>query len=114
MSIKLLLEGLNSLDAEELKEAVGVQAVEFVAPEVPEGTIAEPTAITALITLTPIVAATVSAYLAKPRHKKFRRSKFRTIHPDGRIVEREWETRETTEEAIKSQLLSQLTKWLKG
>jgi|SRR5689334_12862301 len=114
MATRLALDGLNALDAEELKEALGNESVQLTQPEAPEGNLAEPTTISALITLSPLVAGLVAAWISKPRRRKIARRKTRIIRADGTIEEKEWEINDLKEDAIKSQVFAQLTKWLRA
>jgi hypothetical protein len=65
MSEKLYVEGLNPLDAEELKEALGDKGMELRQPEVPEGTLAEPATITVILTLGSFAAVDFALWLSK-------------------------------------------------
>jgi hypothetical protein len=60
------LSGLSALDQEELKDLVG-NAAEFKEPVVPEGTLAEPATITAIVRLGSLVIASIAAYGIRKR-----------------------------------------------
>jgi hypothetical protein len=107
---KLIIGGLSSLDEEELREALG-EEVEFDEPAVPEGTLAEPATITAIITLGSLAIAALATYLSKGRRSYLHKETFRIQHPDGRIEERTLEVRAASEEEAKAQIMAQISKW---
>jgi hypothetical protein len=113
MSETLYLEGLNPLDAEELKEALGDNGMELRQPEVPEGMLAEPGTITVILTLGSFAAVDFALWLSKGRRRRLLKRSVRVIHPDGRIEEDSWEVKVGTDEAIKAAVIAQFGKWLK-
>ena len=65
----LELTGLSDLDTEELLVAMG-DHVDLRRPEVPEGTLAEPATVVAIITIgSPIVLNALAIWLATPRRR---------------------------------------------
>jgi hypothetical protein len=79
---KLIISGLSGLDEEEMKEALG-DAVEFDEPDVPEGSLAEPATISAIVTLSAMVISALAVYLNKPRRKYLLQKAVKIVHPDG-------------------------------
>jgi len=114
MSAKLYIAGLSSLDKEELEEVIGKSALETYEPEVPEGTLAEPVTITAILTLGSFATVAFATWASKGRRRKLLKRTVKIVHPDGTIEERNWEVDEASEDAIKSGVIAQLGKWLKG
>ena len=110
--LKIQFEGLNALDAEELKAVMGSSGLELDEPAVPEGTLAEPATITAILALGPTAIATLALWLSKGRRGHVLRHKAKIIHPDGRVEEQSWEIKDTSEAAVKSQVISKLGKWI--
>lgn len=110
-SPKLIISGLNSLDEEELREALS-ENVEFEEPEVPEGTLAEPATIVAIVTLGSLTIAALAAYLSKARRRTILTHTFRIIHPDGRVEEHTITIDATSEEEVKAQIFAELSKWI--
>ena len=106
----MVIAGLSSLDEEELRDAIG--DVEFDEPVVPEGTLAEPATITAIVTLGSLAIAALAAYLSKRRRRYLLKQAFRVVHPDGRIEERTLEVRASSEDEAKAEILAQLNKWI--
>jgi hypothetical protein len=113
MSEKLYIAGLSSLDKEELEEAIGKTALETYQPEVPEGSLAEPATITAILTLGSFATVAFATWASKGRRRKLLKGSVKIVHPDGRVEERSWEVDEGSEDAIKSGVIAQLGKWLK-
>ena len=107
---KLIIPGLSSLDEEELRELLGDQ-VTFQEPEVPEGSLAEPTTIIAVIVLGSIALNGLAAYLSKGRRRYVQRQTFRVVHPDGRVEERKLEIEASSEDEVKAEILAELSKW---
>lgn len=106
---KLIISGLSSLDEEEMKEALG-DAVEFNEPEVPEGSLAEPATITAIVTLSAMAISALAVYLNKPRQKYRVQKAFKIVHPDGRIEEATLRIEASSSEEGKAQLAAELAK----
>src|SRR5258708_7262112 len=98
MSNKLHIEGLNPLDAEELKAAINNNGLELFQPEAPEGTIAEPATITAILTLGAFTAVDLATWISKGRRRRVLKRSVKIAHPDGRIEERQWEVDESSED----------------
>jgi hypothetical protein len=109
---KLVLSGLSSLDEEELLEALGKDQVEFIKAKPPEGSLAEPATITAVIVLTSAGIAALTAYLAKGRRRRILKGVKKIIHPDGRIEEMTIDLDEASEDALKASVLGELGKWI--
>jgi len=114
MSEKLYITGLNALDKEELEEAIGKTAFEAYQPEVPEGNLAEPATITAILTLGSFATVAFATWASKGRRRKLLRRSVKISYSDGRVEERSWEVDEASEDAIKQGVLAQLGKWLKA
>jgi len=108
---KLIIRGLSSLDEEELREALG-DNVEVNEPEVPEGTLAEPATITAIIILGSMTIGALALWLSKKRRSHLYRETFRIVHPDGRVEERTLEVRASSEEEAKAEIMAQVGKWM--
>ena len=114
-SAELVISGLSSLDEEELREALGGGSgdrITFSRPEVPEGSLAEPATITAVVTLGSIGLSALAAWLSKARRRRIARGKFRLVRPDGTVEEKSWELEESSEDAVKSKVLAELTNWI--
>lgn len=103
--------GLSSLDQEELREVAG-EVVTFQEPEVPEGMLAEPATIAAIVTLGSLSLVTLAAYLAQPRRRRMLRHAVRITHADGRIEEQTFEISASDQDGVKAEILAQLGKWV--
>jgi hypothetical protein len=108
-SPKLIISGLNSLDEVELRDVLG-EGVEFDEPEVPEGTLAEPGTITAIVIIGKLTIAALAVYLSKGRRRAALKKNTRIIYPDGRIEEQTLEIEATSEEGVKAQVFAWLSK----
>lgn len=106
---KLIISGLSSLDEEEMKESLG-DAVEFDEPQVPEGTVAEPATITAVVTLTAMAISALAVYFNKTRRRYLLEKAVKIVHPDGRIEETTLRIEASSSEEAKAQLAAELTK----
>ena len=105
----LMISGLSSLDEEEMKEALG-DAVEFDEPEVPEGSLAEPATITAIVTLGAMAISALAVYLNKPRRRYLLEKAVKIIHADGRVEETTLKIEASSSEEAKAQLAAELAK----
>ena len=114
MSEKLYITGLSSLDQEELAKAIGKDAFETYQPEVPEGTLAEPATITAILTLGSFATVAFATWASKGRRHKLLKNNVKITHKDGTVEERSWEVDEGSEKEIESKILAQLGTWLIG
>lgn len=110
---ELVISGLGNLDAEELRDALGENSLRLVRPEVPEGTLAEPTTITAVIVLGSIALSSLAAWICKKRRNPSKRFKFKLTRPDGEVIEVALNTDEGSEEPCKKNVLAQLGQWIK-
>ncbi|MBD2318055.1 hypothetical protein [Phormidium tenue] len=110
-SPKLIISGLNSLDEEELREVLG-EEVEFEEPKVPEGSLAEPATIAAIVTLGSLAITALAIYLSKSRRRYILERKIRIIHPDGRIEEHILNIQANSEDEANAQILAELSKFL--
>ena len=106
---KLIISGLSSLDEEQLKEALGDE-VEFDEPEVPEGTLAEPATITAIVTLSAMAISALAVYLNKTRRRYLLEKAVKVVYPDGRIEEVTLKVEASSSEEAKTQLAAELAK----
>ena len=109
---QLIISGLSSLDEEELLEAVGDKAVQFVRPEAPEGTLAEPGTITVIIVLGTIALNGLVAWLAKGRRRRTSNFRYRIVRPNGETVEMELDLSDSSEEALQPKVLAEISKWV--
>jgi hypothetical protein len=112
-STRLAISGLSSLDAEELREALGGDTLQIVRPESPEGTLAEPVTITAIIVLGSIALTNLAVWICKKRRHPSERFKFKLTRPDGEVLEVLLDTSQGSEEPCKEGVLSQLGQWIK-
>ena len=110
---QLIVGGLSALDKEELELQLGA-AIGFVEPSVPQGTLAEPATIAAVITLGSIAITAFGAWLSKARQKHLLRERFRVLHPDGSSEEHVLEIQSSSEDAIKAEVIRQLRGWIKA
>ncbi len=108
---RLILKGLSELDAEELSEALGADA-EIVEPEVPEGTIAEPATISAIIMLSPLVIGALTVWMSKPRRSYLRKETMQFVDEKGRIFSKTLEIRASSEDEAQAQIAAEFTKWM--
>lgn len=99
--------GLSDLDREELQDILKDQ-VQFDEPEVPEGTLAEPATIAAIVTLGSGVLAAFAIWLSKRRRSYLWQETVRIQHPDGRIEERRLTVKASSEAEAKAEILQQL------
>lgn len=111
MEPKLIISGLSSLDEEELREALG-NNVDFNEPDVPEGTLAEPATITAIVILGSMSLATFALWLSKKRRSYLRTETLRVIDKDGNVTERTLRVRASSEEEANAEIAAQLKSWL--
>lgn len=112
-STQLVISGLGKLDAEELREALGENGVSLAEPETPEGALAEPATITAVIVLGSIALGALAAWLCKKRRNPSRRFKFKITKPNGEVVEVSLNTGESSQEPCKKNVLAQIGDWIK-
>ena len=110
-SVKIVIPGLTELDEEELRELLP-EGVEFDRPETPEGSLAEPTTITAIIILAPLAITTLALWASKARRSFIRSERIKIIHPDGRVEERSLDVKASSEEEAKAGIAAELGKWL--
>ena len=112
MANQLILTGLNSLDEEELKEALGDSGMEVVKPKVPEGSLAEPATITVVLYLGSIALTSLAVWLSKGRRRHYLAAAHKVVHPDGTTEEKTFELDESSEDAVKASVLAQLRNWV--
>jgi len=112
MSNRLVLTGLNSLDEQELIEALGTNGVEIVKPEVPEGSLAEPATITVVLYLGSIALTSLAVWLSKGRRRKVLAATQKVVRADGTVEEKTFQLDESSEDAVKASVLSQLRNWV--
>jgi hypothetical protein len=108
----LIISGLTSLDEAELLEKLPETYVETHKTAVPEGSLAEPATITAIVTLGSVTIAGLTAWLAKPRRRKISSFTYKLRKPDGTLVNVEMLSDEQSEEAAKASILAQLGQWV--
>ncbi|MFN0139086.1 MAG: hypothetical protein ACKVQW_03230 [Pyrinomonadaceae bacterium] len=106
---KLIISGLTPLDEEQLRELLE-DAVEFDEPQVPEGTLAEPATITAIIALSSMAIGALAVYLNKSRRSYLLEKAVKVVHPDGRVEEVTLKVQASSSEEAKQQLAAELTK----
>ncbi len=114
MSTSLTIHGLSKLDAEELRDTVGIEGVALQEPPTPEGTLAEPATITAVIVLGSIALGSLAAWLCKKRRNPSKRMQFKVTKPSGETVEVMLSVDGSTEEPCKENVLEQLGKLAKA
>ena len=102
---QLMITGLSSLDQEESAEAIGDDSVQFSRPDVPEGTLAEPATISAVIALGTIALNGLVVWLSKARRKHTSAFRYRLVRPNGEVVEIALDLNDASEGAVKSQIL---------
>jgi hypothetical protein len=103
--------GLSALDQEELQQ-IGSSDVTFIEPQVPEGMLAEPATIAAIVTLGSLSLVTLAAYLAQGRRRHLLKRSVRITHPDGRVEERTLVISSSTQDGVKAEILGQLAAWI--
>ena len=106
---KLIISGLSSLDEEQMKESLG-DAVVFDEPEVPEGTLAEPATITAIITLSAMAISALAVYFNKTRRRYLLEKTVKIVYPDGRVEEVALKIEASSSEEAEAKLAAELTK----
>ncbi len=109
---KLYIPGLDRLAEEELKDALRPEDLELTTKPVFDGELPEPATITAVITLGSLSIVAIAAWLSKRRHRRYRKTTFRVVHPDGRIEEKTLELNEADEDALQPAIVTQLGTWL--
>lgn len=108
----LIFGGLSALDKAELSDQFGA-AVSFVEPEVPEGNLAEPATIAAVVSLGSLAIGVLAAYVSKRRRQYLLRERFRRTYPDGSYEEHSFEIKASDEDEVKAEVIKQLGGWLK-
>jgi hypothetical protein len=109
---EFIISGLTTLDEEELREALPEGQVDTVRSTVPEGTLAEPATITAIVTLGSIALAGLSAWLSKARRRRVSKFRYKVRKADGETVDVELDLDESSEDAVKASVMAQLSKWV--
>jgi hypothetical protein len=109
---EFIITSMTTLDEEELREALPEGQVKTVRPTVPEGTLAEPATITAVVTLGSITLAGLSAWLSKGRRRRVSRFSYKVRKPDGEIVDVKLDLDQSSEDAVKANVMAQLGKWI--
>jgi hypothetical protein len=111
MATTFEIGGLSGLDQEELQELLH-EKVQFEEPSVPEGTLAEPATIAAIVTLGSGVLFAFATWLSKRRRSYLWQQTIRIHHPDGRVEEQSLTVKAASEDEVKAQVLQQLGQML--
>jgi hypothetical protein len=111
---ELVIGGLSALDREELKEILSPDQVAFNEPGIPEGSLAEPAAIAAIIVLTPITIAALGLYFGRKIRLHTFDESVEITRPDGTKLKHRLQVRAKSAEEANTQVLAQLQQFLDG
>lgn len=109
--IFFVFPGLSELDAEEIQEALD-DKVEIVEPDVPEGTIAEPATIAAIVTISPLIIGALAMWLSKKRRAYLRKETILLKLPNGAVLEKTLEIKSSSEEETREEIAAAFNNWL--
>jgi hypothetical protein len=109
---ELIITGMTTLDEVELRKALPAGGVETIRGTVPEGTLAEPATITAVVTLGSLALTALSAWIVKGRRRRVSKLRYKVRKPDGEVVDLSLDLDENSEDAGKASVMAQLRKWI--
>jgi hypothetical protein len=111
-SPELVITGLTTLDEVELREALPEAEVETMQSTVPEGTLAEPATIAAIVTLGSMALKPLTLWILKRWRRRVSKLRFKIRKPDGEMVDLALDLDQSSEDAVNASVMAQLGKWI--
>jgi hypothetical protein len=112
-SPELVITGLTTLDEVELRDALPEGEVETMHSTVPEGTLAEPATITAIVQIGGSIAlGLLSLWISKTRRRRVSKLRYRVRKPDGEMVDVAFDLDQSSEDAVNASVMAELGKWI--